>query len=102
MLSTDQEKKWYVIYTRANIELHVSKTLTEKKIINYCPVNNVSISERYSKKKYKTPLLKSYVFVKVFESQLTQIKWLPGVLNYLNNMDKPAVVSEFEIGLLRH
>ncbi len=102
MPNTNLEMNWYVVYTRANYELYVSKALTEKRIINYCPLNRLSSPAKYSKRKYDVPLLRSYVFVKVFESQLKQLRLITGIINYLNNIDKPAIVSEFEIGLLRN
>lgn len=43
------------------------------------------------------PLFKSYVFVKVDDGEMSQVRYVDGVLNYVYWNGKPAIVREQEI-----
>ena len=94
-------KKWFVIYTKANQEIKVSKRLNEIGISCYCPT--VTIIKQYSdrKKKILKPLIPSYVFVLIEEGRRNDIFSVFGVARYMFWLGKPAVVREKEIELMQ-
>ncbi len=47
------------------------------------------------------PLFKGYIFVCIAESNKWDIKKIPGVINYVHWLGKPAVVRETEIETIR-
>ncbi|MFT3748912.1 MAG: UpxY family transcription antiterminator [Agriterribacter sp.] len=92
-----EEKKWYAIYTKPRWEKKVSILLTNKGIQSYCPLTKIRKrwSDRY--KLVHEPLFKSYVFVKIEETEMQKIKYIPGVVNFVYWNNKPAIVREEEI-----
>ena len=94
-------KKWFVIYTKANQEIKVSKRLNEIGISCYCPT--VTIIKQYSdrKKKILKTLIPSYVFVLIEEGRRNDIFSVFGVARYMFWLGKPAVVREKEIELMK-
>ena len=90
--------KWYTAYTKQNCEKKVSAILSRKKIIHYCPVNAFIKGETKTKSQQ---IFSGYVFVKVRECELTSLKQIKGVNNFLYWMQKPAVISESEINLIK-
>jgi transcription antitermination factor NusG len=48
-------------------------------------------------KTIEEPLFKSYVFVKVEDTGMTEVRFVDGVLNYVYWNGKPAIVKEEEI-----
>lgn len=71
--------------------------LTEKGFENYCPLNKVVRQWSDRKKTIEEPLFKGYVFVHVSEKMKWQVKDVPGVLNYVYWLGKPAIVQPSEI-----
>lgn len=90
-------KKWHALYTRPGREKKVSETLTRKKIENYCPLNKVSRPWIDLKKPVLEPLFSSYVFVKVSDNKIADLKQIDGVVNIVYWLGKPAVISNHEI-----
>ena len=95
------EKKWFVVYTRPNQELKVAQQLSIMGISNYCPT--ITFVKQYSdrKKKVIKPLISSYVMVQLEENQRDKVFSCSGVVRYLFFLGKPAVVSAFEIDLMK-
>ena len=66
------EMKWYIAYTKPDYEKKVSRILTQKNIINFCPSSKVST--RNGPGFYKQMMFKNRVFIRTFESQLFKLK----------------------------
>ena len=47
------------------------------------------------------PLFKSYVFVRIEEGDLTKVRYVNGVVNFVYWQGKPAVIRDFEIEVIR-
>ena len=71
--------KWYAIYTRPRWEKKVNHLLLQKGVESYCPLNKVRRKWSDRIKIIEEPLFKSYVFVKVAESDRTEIRMTDGV-----------------------
>ncbi|ASU36717.1 UpxY family transcription antiterminator [Mucilaginibacter xinganensis] len=91
------DKHWYVVYTRPRWEKKVAELLTRVGIENYCPLNKITRQWSDREKIVSEPLFKSYVFVRVSESEKWQVTGVIGILNYVYWLGKPAVVPGGEI-----
>jgi transcription antitermination factor NusG len=96
-----QEKKWYVIYTRPRWEKKIALLLLDKEIDHYCPLNKITKQWSDRKKIIEEPLFKGYIFVKRSVHDKWDIKMIPGVLNYVHWLGKPAVVKESDIKIIK-
>ncbi len=96
-----QEKKWYVIYTRPRWEKKIALLLLDKEIEHYCPLNKITKQWSDRKKIIEEPLFKGYIFVKRGVHDKWDIKMIPGVLNYVHWLGKPAVVKESDIKIIK-
>ena len=92
---------WYAVYTRPRWEKKVAFLLTEKNIVNYCPLNKVERQWRDRKKIVLEPLFKSYVFIQVSAKEHVDVLQTDGVLNYVKWLGKPAVIRDEEIEMIR-
>ena len=90
-------KKWLVVYTKPRWEKKVNTSLVNKGIEAYCPFNKVRRKWSDRMKTIEEPLFKSYVFVKVEDAGMTEVRFVDGVLNYVYWNGKPAIVREEEI-----
>ena len=92
---------WLAVYTKPRWEKKVAERIGAKGIEVYCPLNKVrkKWSDRY--KVVEEPLFKSYVFVKVKEEDRTLIRLAEGVVNFVYNEGRPALIREEEINLIR-
>jgi transcription antitermination factor NusG len=96
----DGSKKWYLVYTRAGWEKKVAENLTRRKIENYCPLNN-PCKNNNRKTIINEPLFNSYVFVRISETELLILKNTVGVINLVYWLDKPAVIRDAEIEIIK-
>ena len=97
----NEEKKWYVVYTRPRWEKKVAGILLAKGIEHYCPLNKVMKLWSDRKKIVLEPLFKGYIFVRLQDTVKWDIKNIDGILNFVYWLGKPAVVKEEEIDTIR-
>lgn len=90
-------RKWLAIYTRPRWEKKVNQLLQEKGFECYCPLNKVRRKWSDRIKVVEEPLFKSYVFVKVNETDRTAVRMTNGAINFVYWAGKPAVIKEREI-----
>lgn len=96
-----KDKMWYAIYTKPRWEKKVASLLTRKNIENYCPLNKVQRQWSDRKKIVMEPLFQSYVFVNVSNLEQTLVRETSGVLNFVYWLQKPAVIREEEIEVIK-
>ena len=94
-------RKWFAIYTRPRWEKKANHLLGEKGIESYCPLNKVKRKWSDRMKVVEEPLFKSYVFVKVAETERSQVRTTSGVINFVYWNGKPAVIKDKEIQNIR-
>ncbi|HLX66931.1 MAG TPA: UpxY family transcription antiterminator [Puia sp.] len=94
-------KNWYVVYTKPRWEKKVYTLLTDKNIEAYCPLNKVRRKWSDRIKWVEEPLFKSYVFVKVAAEDLSGVRMINGVVNFVYWLGKPAIVKHKEIEIIR-
>lgn len=94
---------WYAIYTRSRWEKKVADALQKKRLEHYCPMNKVSLgwSMADKRKAVYQPVFANYVFVRTSEAELQTLKRMDGVINVVYWRDKPAVIRDIEIDMMR-
>jgi transcription antitermination factor NusG len=97
----NENKNWYVVYTRPRWEKKVAQLLQERGIGHYCPLNKVQKQWSDRKKIVMEPLFKGYVFVQLPERAKWDIKLVEGVLNFVYWLGKPAHVKDEEIETIK-
>ena len=97
----NENKNWYVVYTRPRWEKKVAALLMETGIEHYCPLNKVQKQWSDRRKVVLEPLFKGYVFVLVEETKKWDIKNVEGILNYVYWLGKPALVKQSEIDTIK-
>jgi transcriptional antiterminator NusG len=95
------ETKWYAVYTKSRWEKKVVEQLNKIDIENYCPLNRVVRQWSDRKKTIEEPLFTSYVFVKISNQQMNQLRAVYGLVNFVYWLGKPAVIQNAEIELIK-
>lgn len=92
---------WYALYTRPQKERKVALALSKKGIENFCPIISTTDSKFNGKKDGFEPLLNSYVFVYMFESELHKLTSIPGVSSIVYYKSSPAVINSKELDIMK-
>ena len=92
---------WFAVYTKPRWEKKVAGILDEMGIENYCPLNKVVKQWSDRKKIVLEPIFKSYVFVRVPESEKWELKSINGIINFVYWLGKPARIKDEDIQTIR-
>jgi transcriptional antiterminator RfaH len=93
--------EWFALYTKPRNEKRVAENLAALGIEAYCPL--VITIKQWSdrKKKVASPLIPSYVFVKIEEANRKDVFQVAGVVQYVFWLGKPAIIKPSEIEALK-
>ncbi len=97
-----ESKSWMAIYTKPRNEKKVNDALVAQGIETYLPMHETMKQWSDRKKKVKTPLFRSYVFVHILEKERIIILKTFGVLNFVYWLGKPAIIKSYEIDRIRY
>ena len=92
---------WFVIYTKSRQEKKVALELEKMGITVYCPMINQIRQWSDRKKKVEVPLISSYVFVQLKERERESVFEVPGIVRYVYWLEKPAIVRDEEIAVMK-
>jgi len=92
---------WFVIYTKSRNEKLVASELRKRGIEVYCPVKKVERKWSDRVKIVEEPLFRSYCFVNLEEKNRYLVFDVPGVVRYLFWLNKPAIVKQKEIDVIK-
>ena len=95
------DKVWMVLYTRPRYEKKVDIKLTSKGIESYCPTKKVEKQWTDRKKIIDEVIFRSYVFVRINESESLTVLETDGVMNFIRFNKQPAVVRDEEIDIIK-
>ena len=93
--------KWFVLFTKPRHELKVLERLISFGIEAYTPTEIVTRQWSDRMKKITIPLLPSMVLVNLENKNPNIVFNVPGVLRYLFEQGKRAVVSDAEINAMK-
>ena len=94
-------KKWFALYTKPRWEKNVDGVLLRKDIESWCPLQKVQRQWSDRKKIIEDPIFKSYVFVHITEDDRLKVLQTDGVLNFVHYLNKPAIIRDEEIELIK-
>ncbi|MBA2760536.1 MAG: UpxY family transcription antiterminator [Segetibacter sp.] len=94
-------KYWYAIYTKPRWEKKVNMVLERKGVEVWCPLQKVRKQWSDRKKIVEEPLFKSYVFVRIDNTERTNVLMTDGVLNFVYYVGKPAIIRDEEIEVIK-
>ena len=97
----ENDKKWYALYTKPRWEKKVNRVLDQKGIECWCPLRKSERQWSDRKKIVEEPLFTSYVFVRITESEKTQVLMTDGILNFVYYVGKPAIIRDEEIDIIK-
>jgi transcription antitermination factor NusG len=100
-MQIDDKKKWHVLYTKPRCEKKVHTLMLARGIESYCPLNKTKRQWSDRVKKVDIPLFTSYTFVCISEAEKAKVKLIPGVVNFVYWLGKPAIVKDAEIEKIR-
>lgn len=92
---------WYAIRTHSRAEKKVYERLNNLGFEAFLPLLTTIKHWSDRKKKVLEPLIKSFVFVKTSSNKFSEILQVPGVINILKYLGKPAIVRAVEIENLK-
>lgn len=97
----NSKMEWFALYTKPRNEKKVAENLAALGIEVYCPL--VTTIKQWSdrKKKVESPLIPSYVFVKIEEAYRKDVFQVAGVVQYVFWLGKPAKIQPYEIEALK-
>ncbi|MEO6452921.1 MAG: transcription termination/antitermination NusG family protein [Ginsengibacter sp.] len=93
--------QWYIVYTQNRAEKKVFEFFARKKIECYFPLNRVIKNHNISNNITNEPLFASYIFVKVTERQLLEVRKASGVVSLVCWLGKPVIINELEINSIK-
>lgn len=97
----NKEKYWYAVFTKPRAEKKVLERMLDSDIEAFLPLIKTVRQWSDRKKTVQLPLIPSYVFVNIEEKNLNKTLPIPGTVNVLKHLGKPAKIKEFEIQNLK-
>lgn len=98
---SEVKRKWFAVYTKPRWEKKVYSRLIERGTEAYCPLNKVRKKWSDRVKWVEEPLFKSYVFVRLTAEEMTDIRMVNGIVNFVYWLGSPAAVKDNEIEAIR-
>ncbi|WP_026770582.1 UpxY family transcription antiterminator [Asinibacterium sp. OR53] len=98
---TEQSKKWFALYTKPRWEKKIDALLLKKGIESWCPLQKVERQWSDRKKVIEDPLFKSYVFVRIADTERTKVLATDGILNFVYYLGRPAVIRDEEVATIK-
>lgn len=95
------DRKWFVLYSKPRWEKKIDAALIRKGIESWCPLQKIQKQWTDRKKIIEEPLFKSYVFVRINETEKIDVLMTPGVLNFIHYLKKPAVIRDEDIDIIK-
>tara|TARA_B100001059_G_C17544753_1_gene432212 strand:+ start:116 stop:580 length:465 start_codon:yes stop_codon:yes gene_type:complete len=99
---SDNSKNWFVVYTKPRNELKVLQRLSVLGLQVYVPTKIEVRQWSDRKKKILVPLLPSMVLVSLHENEVNKVFEAPGVIRYMFEYGKRAIVSNEEVVAMQH
>ena len=96
-----QEKRWYALYTRSRWEKKIHEALVNKGIESYLPMQKTLRQWSDRKKWVDEPLLRSYVFVRIYQKDYPESLKTTGVVTFVKTAGKMSPVQDEEIRILK-
>ncbi|MDA3780078.1 MAG: UpxY family transcription antiterminator [Bacteroidales bacterium] len=100
-INIKKESKWYAFYTKSRNEKKVYQKLIEKNLECYLPIEKKLKQWNDRKKWVEEPLIRSYIFVKIFLYELQNVLETSGVVTIVRFGGSPAAIPENQIDVIK-
>jgi len=92
---------WYPVYTNPRAEKATFSLLQKKGITAYLPLQRILKQWSDRKKWVEEPLIKSYLFVKIYPEQQAEVLMTKGVARFIYFSGKIASIPEKQIEMVK-
>ena len=100
-MTTENIKHWHAIYVSSRSEKKVCENLNKKSIEAYVPVVKTIRQWSDRKKIVEFPLINGYVFVKINSLEIEKTLQTKGIVNFVRENGKLAIIREVEINRIK-
>ena len=100
-LKNPTEPRWYAAYTKSRTEKKVLARLTENGFEAYLPIQRKRHQWSDRLKWVEEPLIRSYIFIRVNESEYYNAINTPGLVCYVTFEGKAAPIPDRQIDILK-
>jgi transcription antitermination factor NusG len=94
-------KHWHALYVSSRTEKKVMQSLLSKNIESYIPLVKTMRQWSDRKKMVEFPLINGYVFVNISALEIDKTLQTKGIVNFVRQSGKIAVIREVEINRLK-
>ena len=101
MGNMDNPYQWYALYTKARAEKKVFEELRQRGIEVYLPLRKELRQWSDRKKWVETPIINSYIFVKIQMPEYRRVFESKGVVSYVARKGKAVVIPDHEIEAMK-
>lgn len=98
---SEDEAKWFAVYTKYKREKIVEKQLKKKGIHCFLPLQQVTRYYTRNIRHLELPLLSCYIFVKIVKKEYVPVLEVPEVVNFVKISKNLISIPEREIDILR-
>ena len=99
--NNNQQKLWYVVYTRSRAEKKVRDELTFNNIECFLPLQKKLRQWKDRKKWVEMPLMSGYCFVHISRKEYDKVLQITNVVCYVTFDGKAAVIPEKQIDFVK-
>jgi transcriptional antiterminator RfaH len=100
-LFMDSIKRWYAVYTKSRAEKKVAEQLTKNEIENYLPLQKTLRQWSDRRKFIFEPLFRSYIFVKVDNTDYLKVLGIAGTVGYVSIAHKKIPIPDCQIDAIK-
>jgi len=93
----DLPLQWYALYTMPRAEKKVLDSLLQKGIETYLPMRKLLRQWSDRKKWVETPVINSYIFVRIPKSDYLRVFEAKGVVRYVTVKSKAVIIPDYEM-----
>lgn len=100
IINDDKDRHWFLFYVKAKHERKVEALLKRDGYQSYLPM--ITVERQWSQriKKIEEPLFKSYIFVKIKESDIYNVLQTQSIVCNIKFSGKPATIRQRHIDLI--
>ena len=101
LLASQQEERWYALYTRPRHEKAVAEQLARRHVETFLPVREVLSRWKDRRKLVQLPLFPGYVFTRTTLARKRDVVSMDGVVCMVNFHGVPAAIPDEQIEAVR-
>jgi transcription antitermination factor NusG len=101
ILKTNEGKQWYALYTKSRAEKKVHEQLHNMGIEVYLPLKRELKQWSDRKKWVESPIINSYIFVKILPAEYKLVFDAKGVVSYVSYKGKAVTIPDVEMDAMR-